>query len=142
MAKNGAPSGLIWRRHLLFRLPTNPRSSHPFKKSTVCPDTSAAVPETRRASWKPDPSFVSAQASTSAESTLDTLVREFLREERVPTPWYIIVPEGKGRTVWDAAVLLLILMSAISIPAQLAMSGLLADGLHDGLLVALASHTL
>ena len=44
--------------------------------------------------------------------------------------------------VWDAAVLLLILMSAISIPAQLAMSGLLADGLHDGLLVALASHTL
>ena len=94
---------MIWRRHLLFRLPTNPRSSHPFKKSTVCPDTSAAVPETRRASWKPDPSFASAQASTSAESTLDTLVREFLREERVPTPWYIIVPEGKGRTVWDVA---------------------------------------
>ena len=44
MAKNGAPSGLIWRRHLLFRLPTNPRSSHGFKKSRVCPDT-------------PDPSF-------------------------------------------------------------------------------------
>ena len=126
MAKNGAPSGLIWRRHLLFRLPTNPRSSHGFKKSRVCPDT-------------PDPSF-STRASASG-STLDTLVREFLREERVPTPWYIIVPEGKGRTVWDAAVLLLILMSAISIPAKLAMSGLLADGLHDGILVALVPHT-
>lgn len=116
---------MIWRRHL-FRLSTNPRSSHHFKKSRVCPDT-------------PDPSF-STRASASG-STLDTLVREFLREERVPTPWYIIVPEGKGRTVWDATVLLLILMSAISIPAKLAMSGLLADGLHDGLLVALIPHT-
>ena len=88
MATNEAPSGMIWRRHLLFRLSTNPRSSHSFKKSRVCPDT-------------PDPSF-STRASASG-STLDTLVREFLREERVPTPWYIIVPEGKGRTVWDVA---------------------------------------
>ena len=60
---------------------------------------------------------------------LQTLVREFLHEERVPTPWYIVVPEGNGRTVWDAAVLLLILVSAVSIPGQLAFSGLMADGL-------------
>ena len=51
---------------------------------------------------------------------LDSLVREFLREEKVQTPWYIIAPEGNGRTVWDGAVLLLILASAISIPGQLA----------------------
>ena len=51
---------------------------------------------------------------------LDSLVREFLHEEKVQTPWYIIAPEGNGRTVWEGTVLPLILASAISIPGQLA----------------------
>jgi len=56
---------------------------------------------------------------------LESLVREFLREEKVPTPWYIIAPEGNGRSVWDGTMLLLILASAISIPGQLAFGDLM-----------------
>ena len=85
-----------------------------FKKATV-------VPENLR------------HTSTSDASGLDNLVREFLREERVPTPWYIIVPEGRGRVVWDAAMLLLILASAVSIPGQLAFSGLMDADFSAGL---------
>ena len=63
----------------------------------------------------------------SSDDTLENLVREFLREERVPTPWYIIEPEGRGRTVWDAAMLLLTLVSALSIPGQLAFGNIMED---------------
>ena len=79
------------------------------------------------------------QASTTSPrgvqrgATLETLVEDFLREGRVPTPWYIIAPEGNGRTVWDTVVLMLVLLSAVSIPGQLAFGNLMPDDLSAAL---------
>ena len=78
-----------------------------FRKPSVAPGSIQDLPE-----------------STDALG-LDSLVREFLRDEKQPTPWYIIDSEGTGRTMWDGIVMLLILASAISIPGQLAFGELM-----------------
>ena len=91
----------------------------------VAPKTSAPTATHRASTTSP--------RGVQRGATLETLVEDFLREGRVPTPWYIIAPEGNGRTVWDTVVLMLVLLSAVSIPGQLAFGNLMPDDLSAAL---------
>ena len=64
---------------------------------------------------------------------LENLVKEFMRDERVPVPWYVVAPNSTAKLCWDGVVLLFILVSAVSIPAQLAFSSLMASEFSEAL---------
>ena len=64
---------------------------------------------------------------------LENLVREFLKEEKMPTPWYIVMPTSTPKLCWDYTVLTVILVAAVTVPGQLAYSSLMADDASDGL---------
>ena len=81
--------------------------------------------------------LLNAAAGRSASVTdalgLEALVKEFMQEERGQNPWYIITPDSTKKSTWDAAVLLLVLVSAVSIPGRLAFSELLSVELSSAL---------
>ena len=52
------------------------------------------------------------------------LVREMLESERPPRAWYIVMPDTRLKMMWDLLILLLVFVSAFSIPAA-SINGLL-----------------
>ena len=57
------------------------------------------------------------------------LVREMLESERPPRAWYIVMPDTRLKMMWDLLILLLVFVSAFSIPAGISYAAIMGPEL-------------
>ena len=61
------------------------------------------------------------------------LVREMLESERPPRAWYIVMPDTRLKMMWDLLILLLVFVSAFSIPAGISYAAIMGPELASAL---------
>ena len=130
----GAPAPLAGRRTQTD--PSRPTSFSAGKKAAGYTPTSASEEKAEAsgkgaivANLQAHKNKMGKEYSEKDDDDVYELVREMLESERPPRAWYIVMPDTRLKMMWDLLILLLVFVSAFSIPAGISYAAIMGPEL-------------
>ena len=129
----GAPAPLAGRRTQTD--PSRPTSFSAGKKAAGYTPSSASEEKAEAsgkgaivANLQAHKNKMGKEYSEKDDDDVYELVREMLESERPPRAWYIVMPDTRLKMMWDLLILLLVFVSAFSIPAGISYAAIMGPG--------------